>query len=206
MAIKPELKAFIPAAKAIAAVMHPHAEVVIHDVAKNKVAAIFNNYSKREVGDCSYLGKEEEFAEDVDVIGPYEKMNWNGNRLKSISAAIRNHEGKVIGLLCINIDMAKFAQLQQLLNNFVNFNTNVSHTEILFKDDWQEKISQFIQNYLQAKNCSIDSLSKDQRIHLIAALQKEGAFKGKNTANYVAKILGVSRATIYNLLRDVVKI
>jgi D-arginine utilization repressor len=33
-------------------------------------------------------------------------------------------------------------------------------------------------------------------------LHAEGAFKGKSSANYVAKVLGMGRATVYKHLRE----
>ena len=46
-------------------------------------------------------------------------------------------------------------------------------------------------------------LSKDKKQELIKALYREGAFKAKNAATYVADVLHLSRATIYNYLRIV---
>jgi predicted transcriptional regulator YheO len=37
----------------------------------------------------------------------------------------------------------------------------------------------------------------------VEALYHQGAFKGKNAAGYVAKILGIGRATVYNYLKNI---
>jgi predicted transcriptional regulator YheO len=36
----------------------------------------------------------------------------------------------------------------------------------------------------------------------VEALWAEGAFKGKSAANYVASVLGMGRATVYQHIRD----
>ena len=57
----------------------PNAEVVIHDLATNKIAYLANNLSKRKPGDDAGL---EDFELDggAGVTGPYEKLNWDGKR------------------------------------------------------------------------------------------------------------------------------
>ncbi len=72
----------------------------------------------------------------------------------------------------------------------------------LFKDDWQEKINQTIHLYLNDHHLSLKSLTRTEKKKLIEYLHKLGVFNVKNAASYIAKILNVSRATIYNYLGD----
>src|SRR5512138_1372930 len=97
-----------PLAQAIAALLHPHAEVVIHDLRTDRVVEIWNAFSRRQAGDESLLGDDIELHLDRDIFGPYDKANADGARLKSITAALRDQKGKRIGLLCINLDVALF--------------------------------------------------------------------------------------------------
>src|ERR1700677_4483769 len=100
------IKRFLPTAEAIQRLLDPYAEVVIHDIKRNKIAAIFHPFSKRRVGNPSLLTPEEMSGLE-DCIGPYEKLNWNGNKLKSISSVIRDETDQIVGLLCINLDISK---------------------------------------------------------------------------------------------------
>ena len=64
-----------PIADAIAKLLHPYAEVVIHDIEKDTIVHNANPCSGREVGDTSYLGldsDESDFGLDKTVLGPYE--------------------------------------------------------------------------------------------------------------------------------------
>ncbi len=197
------LAGFVPVAKAIADLLHPHAEVVIHDIKRNKIAALFNNFSKRKVGGDSLLEEGLDFDKRADVLGPYEKINWNGNRLKSISAVIRDSAGKIIGLLCINLDISKLEDWQRILNNFINGANFTAQPKSLFKDDWQEKINNYVHTYLRQQQLSLDNLTAETREEIIKILYKEGAFNGKNAANYVAQVLGISRATVYKSIAKI---
>jgi predicted transcriptional regulator YheO len=78
----------------------------------------------------------------------------------------------------------------------------VKQPEELFKDDWQERINTFLHTWLQERQLALNSLTRDHRRELVEALWAEGAFKGKSAANYVANVLGMGRATVYQHIRD----
>ena len=74
------LSAYYPLCDAIALLLQPQAEVVLHDLATETVAHIANPFSHREVGEPSLL-HEIDFRPDVALIGPYEKVNFDGRPL-----------------------------------------------------------------------------------------------------------------------------
>jgi predicted transcriptional regulator YheO len=202
--MKPLLKNALSTAEAFCKLLHPLAEVVIHDFATNKIAAIFNPFSKRQVGDASYL---DEFDLPLDVnqnvIGPYEKTHYDGQKLKSISIVLRDEQGAVLGFLCVNMNISAFSQYQQVMQLFLGNNDNSisNNVEGIFKDDLYEQINIYIQGYCREHQLNLDQLNRKQKQLLMNDLQQKGAFKGKNATNYTARILGVSRATVYNYLK-----
>jgi len=197
--MKKTIEANLPLAEAISKLLAPFAEVVLHDLESDSVAAIFNPLSRREVGDDSCLERMDlDCAEDV--IGPYEKVNWDGRKLKCVSVVLK--KGKVAeGLMCINIDISQFASAHALLSNFLNLDAHISD-EKLFKEDPFEQINAFITAYCEERNLVVSSLPRDEKVELIKALNEEGAFSIKNAASYIARILEVSRATVYNYLGE----
>src|SRR5580658_3256804 len=92
-----------PVADGLAALFHPHVEVVLHDLATRTVAYIANNLSRRSPGDESGLD-EIGFEAAEAVIGPYEKVGWDGGRLRSVSIVARDDSGVAIGVVCVNMD------------------------------------------------------------------------------------------------------
>lgn len=202
--MKPELKNALPMAQAFCKLLHPLAEVVIHDLATDKIVAIFNSFSKREVGDSSYM---DEFSFSVNtnqnVIGPYEKTHYDGQKLKSISIVLKDEFGAVQGFLCVNMNISAFAQYQQTMQLFLGNNDAALSNDIegIFKDDLYEQINIYIQQYCREYQLSLDQLNRNQKQLLMNDLKQKGAFKGKNATNYAARILGVSRATVYNYLK-----
>lgn len=198
-----EFKSASVNAQAIAQLLHPYAETVIHNLKTNKIVSIFNAFSKRKAGDDSLLDAEKEFDLENEILGPYEKINWDGRRLKSISSVIRDTKGQPIGLYCINLDVSVLMECQQFLQAFMQTEDLLPKPVVLFKNDWQERIHQFVHNYLREMHWNFRALTLEQKKILVMKLHQEGAFEAKNAAQYIAGILKVSRATIYNYLNQV---
>ncbi len=171
----------------------------MHDVIQNKIVAIYNPFSKRRVGDDSLL-VQDDLNLLSDCIGPYEKKNWNGNKIKSVSSVIRDSGLNIVGLLCVNLDISVFDKFTQLMKSFVQCEQLEAKPEPLFKDDWQERINHYVHLYLDNHHLALDALNRKEKKALTAHLYRVGAFSGKNSAQYIAQILNVSRATIYNYL------
>lgn len=204
--MKSYLKKSIPIAEAFTRLLNPFAEVVIHDLAKGKIAAIYNPFSQRSVGSESFLDHEDFTSNSTkNVIGPYEKLNYDGRQIKSISIVLRDPLDNVIGFLCVNMDVSVFNNYKNTLDIFLSNNEKLTPNtkQILFKDDLYEQINIFVQSYCHKKFLSIETLSKKDKQHLILSLIKEGAFNGKNATTYIARILNTSRATIYNYIKKI---
>lgn len=199
----PEIKRYLSIAQAIEMLLYPYAEIVLHDLATNTIAAIFNSFSHRKPGDDSLLEEIKLDDESKDVIGPYEKLNWDGRKLKSISAVIRSSTGKAVGLMCINLDLSKFEEFRQIIDRFMCPDNLIPQPQELFKDDWQERINIFVHEHLCKQHKHFDNLTRTDKQELVKLLNREGAFKQKNAASYIGKVLGISRATVYKYLSEI---
>jgi D-arginine utilization repressor len=200
--MKKAIKSFLPIAEAIQRLLHPHAEVVVHDIKQNQIVAIFHPFSKRRIGDSSLFTKEEEMAKLEDCVGPYEKLNCDGRKLKSVSSIIRDENNKAVGMLCINLDVSKLEEFNNLITAFISSEKFSPQPAPLFQDDWQERINKYIHAYLIEHHLTLELLNRSEKKELIEHLNEVGAFSAKNAALYIAQIIGVSRATIYNYLSD----
>ncbi|WP_237885298.1 helix-turn-helix transcriptional regulator [Pseudomonas sp. PGPR40] len=189
-------------ADAIATLFFPHAEVVLHDLRTQKVDYIANNLSKREIGDDSSL--EDMLSEDVTErnIGPYEKLNWDGQKIRSLSTVLRDNEGRPLAVLCINLNISLFENAKAALDLFLSPTKLIPQPDSLFRDDWQERINTFLHAWLRERQLSLNVLTRDHKRELVLALHAEGAFKGKSASNYVANVLNMGRATVYKHLKE----
>jgi D-arginine utilization repressor len=198
--MKGDLSQYFAIAEVITALFFPHIEVVIHDLRTGCIAAIFNNFSKRKVGDESLLS--EDLSQLPDIFPPYTKINWDGRKLKSVTATLKNHKNIPIGLFCINLDISKWEEIHHFIGEWIKLPASIEKPEVLFEDDWRERINAYVSNYLQKQGISMTVLAKDRskKKELVHILHEAGAFKAKHAASYVAEVLGLSRATIYNYL------
>ncbi|SDS38575.1 helix-turn-helix transcriptional regulator [Pseudomonas granadensis] len=200
--LDPALDNFRAIADAIATLFFPHAEVVLHDLRTQKVDYIANNLSKREIGDDSSL--EDMLSEDVSDrnIGPYEKLNWDGQKIRSLSSVLRDSEGAPLAVLCINLNISLFENAKAALDLFLSPSKLIPQPDALFRDDWQERINTFLHAWLRERQLSLNVLNRDHKRELVLALHAEGAFKGKSASNYVANVLNMGRATVYKHLKE----
>ncbi|MFK3815991.1 transcriptional regulator [Pseudomonas sp. NPDC089407] len=189
-------------ADAIATLFFPHAEIILHELKTQQVTYIANNFSQRELGDDSALDELPGAFESATTIGPYEKLNWNGQNTRSISVVLRDSADKPAYIMCINLNLSVFEQARDALNNLFKASRIIPQPEALFRDDWQEKINTFLQGWMRDRNLSFATLKMRDKRQLINALYNERAFDGKSAADYISKVLGLGRATVYKWLKQ----
>jgi predicted transcriptional regulator YheO len=202
--MKHPLSRFIPVADAIAKLLHPFAEVVIHDLDKNTIIYIANPYSGRKAGDSSLLDlKPYELNSIKKVIGPYEKAGENGQRIRSITAVLKNHRNKSIGILCINLDFSPLESALDLLDGLVRPPHTEALPDILFRKDWRDSIKFEIRSFLIEKEHTIDSLNADGRMELMKRLDDKRLFYARKSVEQIASLLKISRSTAYKYLYNI---
>ena len=192
---------FKTVADAIAALIHPHAEVVLHRLDTGKIEYIANSFSGRRAGDDSLTDFQSVASFDQSVIGPYLKTNWDGRSLKSVSAVLTDGSGKPVGLLCINLDVSALTTLHAVVGDMLRCAGGAQQPSVLFNSDWREQVNMIVGAFLTKRGLTIDSLQPADRDELATELDNQGIFEMRNGAAYVAKLLGVSRATFYKSLR-----
>lgn len=185
------LSHYIPICDAIVRLMDPLVEIVIHDISEDIITYINGKLSNRKRGDVSLLDPEGLGSIDKIV---YPKVNFDGRLIKSISVILEEKY-----LLCINCDISIFNKMQELSSALLQMG---SQPQSLFNNDWQEKLHVSIHSYLQNHHLSFNQLSQNEKKALAKHLFDLGAFHEKNAANYVAKCLGLGRATIFNYLKE----
>ncbi len=198
----PSLENYRAIADGIATLFFPHAEVVLHDLRSQRVDYIANNLSKREVGDDSALEDMLEGDSDERNIGPYEKLNWDGQKIRSVSTVLRDAAGQPLAVLCINLNISLFESAKAALDLFLSPSKLIPQPDALFRDDWQERINTFLHGWLRQRQLGLNLLTREHKRELVLALHAEGAFKGKSAANYVANVLNMGRATVYKHLKE----
>ncbi|RFS84309.1 hypothetical protein D0T12_19515 [Actinomadura spongiicola] len=110
------VRMWAPVGQAVALLLGPYAEVVLHDPDTDRILAIWNPMSFRGPGDPS--------------------MPADGRRLSSVSAVQREPDGKAAAVLCVNLDRTPLEQASAVLTAFGD--PTVLQPEPLFDQDRAE--------------------------------------------------------------------
>ena len=197
-----EIKKYLPVIEGVVALFNPFVEAAVHDLKTGKIAAIYNNISKRKIGDPSPLQDLKMPVEKFpDVFEPYYKTNWDGKKLKCNSITVRDEKGKPIALICFNFDTTVFRDIELNLKTLLDVKKTADNPIELFTENWQAKADSFIEEFLSQNKLLLNSLTNDQKRKLVLQLVTHGVFNYKNAANYIAGQLKVSRASVYNYMK-----
>jgi D-arginine utilization repressor len=196
-------KHYEPFIKAIVELFHPFVEAAVHDLNKGKLIAIYHNISRRKIGETSPLQElQANTAKFPDTFAPYYKRNWDGRSLKCTSITVRNKKGKAVGLICFNVDVSFAQDAHKLLDIFLKTKSEAENPIEIFGRQCEEQTAYFIQHYLSEKNLSLSYLDKKQKQALVQHLYHKGIFNFKNAAPFIAQYLNISRASIYNYIKQ----
>lgn len=185
----PELIPFKPLAQAIERLLHPYAEIVLHDLKKQRIAAIYNPFSRRSAGDDCLIDAEMDLSVLPDFFSPYDKTNWDGRKLKSTSMTIRNSLGEPVGLFCINLDISVLEECKRFIEQFTRLKPPTVVPQDFFYDDWREKVNSAISLFLMDQQLTLEKLSAKQRRELYDLLQEKGLMKDKQVIDYIQMTL-----------------
>jgi predicted transcriptional regulator YheO len=187
--------------EAVATLLHPYAEVVLHDLRTGRIVRIWNSFSDRQAGDLSNLKEAEvAFPTDQRVLGPYDKALNSEGRTKSITAALRDEAGKLFGFMCINLDVSMLDRAATLLSSFAS--SELKRPEPIYRNDMKQHIHYLVRDYSLKVNRPVGNLTKEQRVELISVINRDGLFQARNSVRLVATAMKISRASIYNLLAE----
>jgi predicted transcriptional regulator YheO len=120
--------------------------------------------------------------------------------MKCVSIVLRDGAGAPLGLLCLNTDVSGLDAVRRALDAFLAPAAPQGEVASLFVADWHESVNRLVAAWTAERGLVLDSLDRAQRRALIAELQRRGAFEARRAPAYVARLLGVSRATLYGEL------
>jgi predicted transcriptional regulator YheO len=190
-----------PVCEAIVRLLSPHAEVVLHDPATDRVLGIWNGFSGRSPGDPSLLGELDELPPSgTDVYGPYPKSLPDGRRLSSVSAVVRDTGGRAEVVLCVNVDRTAFDDAARLLSGFAA--PTGGQPQVLFERDWTEQVNDLVAEFVRDSGTPVERLDKRQRCTLLSRLDGAGVFSQRRSMPVVARALRISRSAAYQLLAE----
>lgn len=195
------LEQMAPVGEALAVLLAPHGEVAIHNLQTGRIEALWNPLSGRAVGDDSLLDELPTTPGESWVVGPYAKVLPDGRSLTCVSAVLMDERGRRQGLLCINLDRSTLDRIAALATSLLA--AQVPRPTPLFEKDWREELAQRVHDFCTERALDRDHLNRKTRQELVAMLDRAGMFAVRGSIDLTASALGVSRTTVYTLLKEI---
>lgn len=191
--------------KALGKMFAPFCEVVLHDLTRpdHAISAIECNLSGRSVGDSvTELGLARILDSNYpDIVQNYANFFPDGREVKSTSIGIKDGQGKYIAAICLNLDLSIFSALNNSLSRLVSTDDAIELKEDL-RANSTEKLVKAISEFATSKNANPSNLTPKDKKQLVRDLHQKGFFQIQNSIPLVVKHLGISRATVYNYLKN----
>ncbi|TVY00299.1 helix-turn-helix transcriptional regulator [Paenibacillus cremeus] len=206
--IREEMGLLTQIIKGIAAQFGEKCEVVLHDLTgdyEHTIVAIENAHiTGRRIGDCgSNLGLEvlRGSVKDGDRYN-YVTQTKDGKILRSSSIYLKNKEDKIIGAICMNLDISDLIMAENALKS-ITMHSLDQVTEEVFVNDVSDLLDYLLQQCQNEIGKPVSHMSKEEKIKAIQFLDKRGAFLIKKAGDKVCQFLDISKFTLYNYLDEV---
>lgn len=208
--IKSIFKRYLTIAKGVSETFGPNCEVVIHDFSlkPNSIIAIENGHvTGRALGSPvteNSLQKVFKSQSGQDVIN-YSGKTADGRVLKCTTIHIKDDAGEIAGCMCINFDLTELLLAKKALDDIMRIDISASEREIDGEpvNRINDVLTDIVLNTIEESGKPVAYLTKEEKVEIVKRLDLQGAFLIKGAIDYVAKVLCVSRYTIYNYLDEI---
>ena len=201
--MNPILKQFFPIADIIAGTFGSDCEVAVHDLEhpdKSVVYVAGDVTGRKEGQSFDHLIRNvllNRRFQDDRVINYL--FNAGGKVIRSSSALIRDGDGQVVGMLCINYDISLYRAMKDRLDAFLMTpagNEAVEEPE----QNVMEIIDGLILKIIGSEN--VKELPRRRLVEIVKVMDDKGIFMVRGAMDKVAELMGVSRVTIYSYLDE----
>jgi len=200
-------------AKGIVGVFGKRCEVVIHDFSDitRSVVHIEGNVTNRSVGapvTSTMMRMLDEFDDQVPDKIAYKITTEDGKVLRCASIFLRDDSGELEGCIAINFNISDFMFFSQAFSDFTFLANSIDsgpNGESLVH--FPKKPTQFMESIIDATVSQHEKpptmMNKAEKKEIVGKLDKAGVFMVKGSIDYLAKVFGASKYTVYNYLKEV---
>ena len=190
----------------VSALIGDHCEIVLHSLEDLEHSAICiangHNTNRQEGSPLTDLALKSLHNMKTDSVSkPYFTRIKNGGLMKSVTIAIRNKNQRIIGLLCININLD--VPLSQFIQALMPSNPMGETSSVNFASSVEELVSQTVEHTIEEVNADRLVANNNKNRQIVVSLFEKGIFNIKDAINLVADRLDISRHTVYLYIRQI---
>ncbi len=202
------LKSYEAVVDGIAGLIGPFCEIVLHSLENLDTSAIKianGENTGRHVGspitDMALKMLKDIEGSQRNFSRAYFTKAKGGVLMKSITIAIRNGNNRVIGLLCININLD--APFSDVLQSFMPTEEAIdAASSVNFASDVVELVDQTVEQSIEDINADKSVSNNTKNRQIVMELYDKGIFDIKDAINRVAERLNISKHTVYLYIRQ----
>jgi len=190
---------------ALAQTLGPSCEVLLHNTANPDKSIIWieGNVTGRHVGGpMTNIGLDALRSETPEDLINYGTQTPDGRTLKSSTIYLRDEQGKIFGIFCLNIDLSSYSELRRQLDEFLTPSRQLTTTKS-FSPNLNALLETMIEESLRQFQAISGTPTRQERLKLVAHLEQKGFFRMRKSVQVLAQRLNVSRYTLYNDLKQI---
>jgi predicted transcriptional regulator YheO len=122
-----------------------------------------------------------------------------------MTVVIRNEQRQITGAFCVNFDLGKFLSAKSIIEEFTQGHELEDYrTEKPIQDaNVADILRHIIRSTIDEEGLPVSEMSREDKVRIVEFLEDREVFLVKGAVDYVARMLNVSRYTIYNYLDEV---
>ena len=178
-------------------------EVVVHDFADpdRSILAIYGNLTGRRVGDPAPEALRRHWAKGEDLHN-YPAQTRDGRPLKASTVFLRDESRSIIGALSLNYDLTVPLLLTNFLERFSRRTRSAAEAAPIVGNGVGGQIERAFAEAADAVGRPAPLMARAQKVRVVHDLERRGIFLIKGAVDEVARLLGVSRYTVYNYRKE----
>lgn len=204
--------------EALSSVSGQHMEIVLHDLERPEasVLRIVNGHvSGRQVGSSLLEGPEndmgftgllgqETFPENTApaVFTNYRTVGPQGKPLRSSTVLFKDESGKATLSLCFNADYSELDAARQALSRLIPAQATAEESG---ESGLEAKMHEIIRACIPPSGQLRVGATKKDKVEIVRVMQEKGLFIVRGGVEMAARVLGVTRYTVYNYLDEIKK-
>lgn len=203
------LKSYEAVVDGLAMLIGAHCEIVLHSLQDLKCSAIRianGEHTGRKIGspitDLALRMLHDMTGADSSVSKCYFTRAKSGVLMKSVTIAIRNRDHRVIGLLCINMNLD--VPFSQIMSTFMPPETQDQEvpSSVNFASSVEDLVMQTLEFTIEEVNVDRNVSNNAKNRQIVLNLYEKGIFDIKDAINQVADRLNISKHTVYLYIRQ----
>jgi predicted transcriptional regulator YheO len=188
-------------------------EIVIHDFRRgfdHTIVHIINGeLSGRSIDGPPRGGMIANCGKDIDPFKESRIYFYDGVKgkiFKSCTTLIGDENNKIIGSVCLNLEMTDFVLAQNALQSFVRYNnpdlSTLREDELMFKNV-DEVLRYYMDQSEQMVGKPMALMNKEEKMKALEFLDGKGVLKITKASVLLCQAFQISRFTLYNYLEEI---